>query len=163
MDRHQHRHLDRGTYRRLARDVAAITRQDAAVLDIGTGPGVLLAELARLRPDLTLTGVDLSPNTVATAAENLGGRATVHLGDVTQLPFEDRSFDVVVSSFSMHHWDDPGAAVPQLVRVLRPGGRALIYDFPWAPFEKLNPTEDLTSISTGNPFIRRCVRLTLTA
>jgi ubiquinone/menaquinone biosynthesis C-methylase UbiE len=153
----------RGMYRRLGRDIAAITPQNAAVLDIGTGPGVLLAELARLRPDLTLTGIDLSPDMVAAAAKGLGGRATVHLGDVTQLPFEDRSFDVVVSSFSLHHWDDPEAAAPQLARVLRPGGRALIYDFPWAPFEKLNPTEERASISTGNPFIRRCVRLTLTA
>jgi ubiquinone/menaquinone biosynthesis C-methylase UbiE len=153
----------RGMYRRLARDIAATAPQNAAVLDIGTGPGVLLAELAHLRPDLRLTGVDLSPDMVAAAAKNLGGQATIHLGDVTQLPFEDRSFDVVVSSFSMHHWDDPEAAAPQLVRVLRPGGHALIYDFPWAPFEKLNPTKDRTPISTGNPFIRRCVRLTLTA
>jgi SAM-dependent methyltransferase len=149
----------RGIYRRLAHDIAATAPQNAAVLDIG----VLLAELARLRPDLTLTGVDLSPDMVTAAAKNLGGRATVHLGDVTRLPFEDRSFDVVVSSFSMHHWDDPEAAAPQLVRVLRPGGSALIYDFPWAPFEKLNPTKERTPISTGNPFIRRCVRLTLTA
>ena len=41
--------------------------------------------------------------------------------------------------------------MPQLVRVLRPGGRALIYDFPWAPFEKLNPTEDLTSHQHRKP------------
>jgi ubiquinone/menaquinone biosynthesis C-methylase UbiE len=153
----------RGIYRRLAHDIAATAPQNAAVLDVGTGPGVLLAELARLRPDLTLTGVDLSSDMVAAAAKNLGGRATVRLGDVSQLPFEDRSFDVVVSSFSLHHWDDPEAAAPQLVRVLRPGGSALIYDFPWAPFEKLNPTKERTPISTRNPFIRRCVRLTLAA
>jgi ubiquinone/menaquinone biosynthesis C-methylase UbiE len=153
----------RGMYRRLARDIAATASQNAAVLDIGTGTGVLLAELARLRPDLTLTGVDLSPDKAAAAAKNLGGRAAIHLGDVAQLPFDDRSFDVVVSSFSMHHWDDPGAAAPQLIRVLRPGGRALIYDYPWAPFEKLNPTKERTPISTGSLFIRPCVRLTLTA
>ncbi|TIT00064.1 class I SAM-dependent methyltransferase [Mesorhizobium sp.] len=174
MDGHQHRHLIRGSrphafqgvgsrlysffaktmfrgmYRRLALDIAAAAPQNAAVLDIGTGPGMLLTELAQLRPDLTLTGVDLSPDMVAAAAKNLGGQATIHFGDVTQLPFEDRSFDVVVSSFSMHHWDDAEAAAPQLIRVLRPGGRALIYDFPWAPFEKLNPTKERTPISTGN-------------
>lgn len=151
----------RGVYRRLAHDIAAAAPQNAAVLDVGTGPGVLLAELARLRPDLTLTGVDLSPDMVTAAAKNLRGRATVRFGDVSQLPFEDRSFDVVASSFSLHHWDNPEAAAPQLVRVLRPGGSALIYDFAWAPFDKVNHIKERTPISTGNPFIRRCVRLTL--
>lgn len=153
----------RGMYRRLAQDVAANAPQGADVLDIGTGPGVLLAELARLRPDLTLTGIDLSADMVATAARNAGPRATVIVGDVTALPFDDGSFDVIVSSFSSHHWDDPQAAAPELTRVLRPGGKAYIYDFAFAPFDVLGAGGPRTRVRTGIPFFPRCIRLTVSA
>ena len=153
----------RGIYRRIARDVAALAPPNATLLDIGTGPGMLLAELARLRPDLHLTGIDLSADMVEVAAENLGGKGTVQVGDVARLPFEDRSFDVIVSSFSSHHWDDPEAAAPELARVLRPGGRAHIYDFTWAPFETIGAKENPTRIRLGVPFFPRSIRATLSA
>ncbi len=91
------RRIVRRFYRRIADDLAATAPRGAAVLDVGTGPDVLLAELATRRPDLVLTGIDLSADMVATAARNLGTRATVQVADVTALPFPDRSFDLVVS------------------------------------------------------------------
>ncbi len=100
----------RGTYRRLAKDFAATVAQGAHVLDAGTGPGILLVELARLRPDLRLTGVDLSADMAGAAAKNLaryGDRATVRVADVASLPFPDASFDAIVSSLSLHHWEHP--------------------------------------------------------
>ncbi len=50
------------------------------------------------------------------------------VGDVAALPFPDGSFDLVVSTFSMHHWSDPAAGLGEIARVLRPAGRALIWD-----------------------------------
>ena len=134
------RRLIRNLYRRIAADIAQLAPAGARVLDIGTGPGVLLVELAALRPDARLTGVDLSADMVASARRNLepyADRASAQVADVTHLPFEDNSFDLIVSSLSLHHWDNPEAAVPELARVLRPGGRVQIYDFPFAPFERL--------------------------
>jgi ubiquinone/menaquinone biosynthesis C-methylase UbiE len=168
------RRVLRGMYRRLAADVAAAAPEGAAILDIGTGPGVLLVELAARRPDLRLTGVDLSADMIASATRNLepfGDRASARVGDVTSLPFPDRSFDLIVSSLSLHHWDDPEAAVPELARVLRPGGRLHIYDFPFAPFDTLadaartrsvlnGGAPQRTRIRTGVPFLR-CVRYVL--
>jgi ubiquinone/menaquinone biosynthesis C-methylase UbiE len=162
----------RRLYRRLAQDIADVAPDNATVLDIGTGPGVLLVELARRRPDLRLTGVDLSPDMVAAAKRNLtpyAVRATAQVGDVTELAFADSSFDLIVSSLSLHHWDDPEAAVPELARVLRPGGRVYIYDFRFAPFEKLAAAAEAgslftglppqrTPIRTGVPFFPRCIR-----
>ncbi len=161
------RRIVRRFYRRIADDLAATAPRGAAVLDVGTGPGVLLAELATRRPDLVLTGIDLSADMVATAARNLGTRATVQVADVTALPFPDRSFDLVVSSLSLHHWDRPEQAAPELARVLRPGGRLRVYDFPFAPFDALagagSAVPERTPFRTGVPLLPRCVRYTLSA
>jgi len=170
------RRVLRRMYRRLAADVAGVAPAGGAVLDVGTGPGVLLVELAARRPDLRLTGVDLSADMVAAATRNLkpfGERARARVGDVTSLPLPDRSFDLIVSSLSLHHWDHPEDAVPELARVLRPGGRIHVYDFPFAPFDKLadaartrsvlNGHEpERTPIRTGVLFLR-CVRYVMSA
>jgi len=169
------RRLLRRLYRRLAADIAATAPPDSKILDVGTGPGVLLVELAKRRTDLHLTGIDLSADMIVAATRNLdrfGFRTTAQVGDVTNLPFPDGSFDLVVSSLSLHHWDEPEAAVPELARVLRPGGRVQIYDFPIAPFDTLaNTARDRsllitepparTPIRTGLPFLR-CERYVLT-
>jgi ubiquinone/menaquinone biosynthesis C-methylase UbiE len=171
------RRLLRGVYRRLASDVAASTPEGATVLVVGTGPGVLLVELARRRPDLTLIGVDLSADMVAAAARNLapfGARVSVEQADVAELPFADGTVDVVVSSLSLHHWDRPREAIGELGRVLRPRGRLRIYDFPSAPFDALESAARDRSLFSGEapervqlalriPFLPRFVRLTLTA
>ena len=168
------RRLVRRMYRRFAADIAEVAPQGAHVLDVGTGPGVLLMELAAARPDLRLAGVDLSADMIASARRNLapfGDRATATVGSVTDLPFADGSFDLVVSSLSLHHWDDPESAAPELARVLRPGGRVHIYDFPSAPFARLTDgagsrsvlngrPPELTPIRTGVVFLR-CVRYVL--
>lgn len=162
----------RGLYRRIAEDIVIAAPMGGAVLDVGTGPGVLLAEIARDRPDLRVTGIDLSADMVAAAERNIsefGGRVTARVGDVTDLPFADGTFDLIVTSFSLHHWDDVAAAVPELARVLRPGGRLYVYDFKRAPFEVLEaaarergtfagrPVQH-TVIRTGQLHLRRCVR-----
>lgn len=167
----------RRLYRRIADDLVEFVPTGAEVLDVGTGPGVLLVELAERRPDLSVTGVDLSTDMVAAAQRNLrgfGDRARARVADVTRLPFDDGAFDVIVTSFSMHHWDDPEAATPELARVLRPGGRLYVYDFDGAPFDVLTRTAaDLgvltatpvrnTTIQTGVRVFARCVRQTMTA
>lgn len=155
-------------YRRLAIDAAPFAPVDGDVLDVGTGPGVLLRELGRRRPDLRLTGVDLSADMIAAAARNLssyGERARAVVGDVTALPFDDDSFDLITTSLSLHHWDRVDAAAPELARVLRPGGRVVVYDFPIAPFDELAAAGPLTAaprtrVPTGIPFIS-CERMVL--
>jgi ubiquinone/menaquinone biosynthesis C-methylase UbiE len=137
---------------------------------------VLLVELAKRRPDVTVIGVDLSPDMVAAAARNLGefgGRASAHVGDAAELPLPDGAVDLVVSSLSLHHWDHPETAVAELDRVLRPGGRLRVYDFPGAPFDTLiseawnrslfagtAPVREATDIRI--PFFPRMQRLTMT-
>jgi ubiquinone/menaquinone biosynthesis C-methylase UbiE len=171
------RRLMRGLYSRIADDLVEVIPDGGDVLDVGTGPGVLLVELAGRRPDVRLTGIDLSADMIAAAERNVSGfgdRTSARVGDVTDLPFPDGSFDVVVTSLSSHHWDNPVAAVPELARVLRPGGRFYVYDLRFAPFDVLAETARehglftgapvrKTKIRTGIPVLRRCTRLTMTA
>jgi SAM-dependent methyltransferase len=133
-----------GLYRRMADDLAAAVEGIAApkVLEIGPGPGALAVELARRVPDLRLTGLDVDPAMVELARararrEGLAARLAFVVGDVAAVPFPDASFDLVTSSLSAHHWPDGRAAFGEIRRVLRPGGRAIVYDLPdrWGHFE----------------------------
>jgi SAM-dependent methyltransferase len=119
----------------IAADVAAGAPDGARVLEVGCGPGHLSVRLARGH-GLEVTGLDLDPAMIARARANsdrLGsgdrGRPSLLVGDVAALGFSDGSFDLVVSTLSMHHWTDPAAGLTEIGRVLRPGGRALIWDF----------------------------------
>jgi len=164
--------LMRGVYSRLAEDLVVAAPADGALLDVGAGPGVLAAEIARRRHDLKVTAVDLSADMSAAAARKLaefGDRATTRVGDAADLPFEDATFDLIVTSFSLHHWEDVDAAVPELSRVLRPGGQFYVYDFQRAPFELLDATARERGlftteparhdvIRTGQLHLRECVR-----
>jgi ubiquinone/menaquinone biosynthesis C-methylase UbiE len=109
------------------------------VLDVGCGPGRLSILLAR-RHALGVTGLDLDPAMIERARRNAdraedgeGRRPSFLVGDVASLAFPDGSFDLVVSTLSMYHWADPAAGLAEIGRVLRPGGRALVWDFRAAP------------------------------
>jgi SAM-dependent methyltransferase len=122
-------------YRRIAADVAAVAPEGARVLEVGCGPGHLSVQLAG-QHRLQVTGLDLDPAMIARAQANAdrtgnrgGRRPSFLVGDVAALTFPDGSFDLVVSTLSMHHWADPAAGLAEIGRVLRPGGRALIWDF----------------------------------
>jgi SAM-dependent methyltransferase len=119
---------------RIAADVAAVAPTGARVLEVGCGPGHLSIRLAR-QHDLDVTGLDLDPAMIARARANADRRGNpdqhqpaLLVGDVAALAFPDRSFDLVVSTLSMHHWADPTAGLAEIGRVLRPGARALIWD-----------------------------------
>jgi len=131
------RRFMRRPLRRIAADAVAGLPPGASVLDVGTGPGWLLVEIARRRPDVRLTGLDLAPDMVDAAGRNLAGlgeRAQAVCGDVTALPFPDASIDLIVSTLSLHHWAEPAAGGAELARVRRPGGQIRIYDVRRAPF-----------------------------
>ena len=126
-------HLGRFLYRRVVADVvAADLPTGATVLDVGTGPGRVPRMIAEARPELSVQGVDLSAEMVQYAAQAAtpatAERLTFQVADVAALPFEDGSIDLVVSSLSLHHWADPAAGLRDVVRVLRPGREAWIYD-----------------------------------
>src|SRR5918992_4840640 len=111
----------------IAADVAAVAPDGARVLEVGCGPGHLSIRLAR-QHGLDVTGLDLDPAMIERARANADRKEdgdehgpSFLVGDVAALPFPDESFDLVVSTMSMHHWADPTAGMAEIDRVLRPG------------------------------------------
>lgn len=102
----------------------------ATIVDLGCGPGDLVVEISRRVKDARITGLDLSPSMLLWAGRHAttDGRIKFLVGDAVEMPFDDASVDMVVSTLSMHHWDDPSGVFAEIDRVLRPGGVALIYD-----------------------------------
>jgi SAM-dependent methyltransferase len=93
-------------------------------LDVGCGTGAVASRAARAGADVT--GVDLSPDLIATAtrrAEDEGLRIRYEVGDCERLSDPDASFDVVASSVGVMFSPDHRAAAAELARVCRPGGR----------------------------------------
>jgi ubiquinone/menaquinone biosynthesis C-methylase UbiE len=124
-----------GYYRDIARDCAAALAgvEAPAILEIGPGPGHLAERLLALLPEATWTGLDVDPAMLAATERRLALAGTRHRAalveaDVAAIPFPAGSFDLVVSSLSAHHWPDAKRGFAEIRRVLRPGGRALVYD-----------------------------------
>jgi ubiquinone/menaquinone biosynthesis C-methylase UbiE len=104
-------------------------RAHERVLDVGCGTGALLAALAERAPEAGLSGIDLSPEMLKVARLRLGERAELHQARAERLPFADNGFDLVVSTSVLHYLADASAALLEMRRVLKPGGRLVITDW----------------------------------
>jgi len=151
--------LTRRLHQRVVADVAQVL-SEGKVLDAGTGPGALAREIARRQPQLQVYAIDLSEDMIRLARahakrEQLEERVQFATGNVAHLPYPDNSFDIIVSTISMHHWYELEQPLRDLYRVLRPGGRLWIYDF---RFLKVQAVEKAL-VST--PFVETPLEYTL--
>jgi arsenite methyltransferase len=103
------------------------------ILDIGSGPGFLAEALAdRTGPNGQVIGVDISRQMIARASSrNTRAWLTYEMADATSLPFDDNSFDVVVSTQVAEYVPDIGAFCAEVARVLKPQARGLILATDW--------------------------------
>ncbi len=151
---------DRVDHRTDAQAIAAQLPSGSAVLEVAPGPGFTAIELARLG-DYAITGLDISRSFVRIATDN-AQRAGVDIdfrhGDVTAMPFPDASFDVAFCKAAFKNFADPVAALNEIHRVLRSGGRASIFDMRKdAPREAIEREIQSMHVSRPNAFVMRLV------
>ena len=121
--------LDQGWRRFAVSEVTAGRSRcagDLRALDVGTGTGDFLPLLQHALPGALVVGVDFSlPMMLAglSKVEELGGHGAYIGGDALKLPFADESFDAVTTGFAMRNVADLPAALQEIWRVTRPGGR----------------------------------------
>lgn len=102
-----------------------------SVLDVGSGAGNFLIELASSVEGVRAVGIDASQTMVTTAisrAQAAGVAVQFALGDAQRLAYPDESFNRVNCSLVLVHMEDPRAVVAEIARVLAPGGRVAIFE-----------------------------------
>ena len=129
--------LRTGYFGEAVRDAAiakAYLRPEMVVADVGAGTGFIAAGLAPLVRRVYV--VDGSAAMLDVARKNLAALSNIeyHLADGLELPFPDDSLDAVFANMYLHHCPDPLAAIREMVRVLRPGGRLVITDMDAHPY-----------------------------
>jgi arsenite methyltransferase len=124
-----------GAIERRRRITAALAlKSGETILDVGSGPGNQIFEISPvIGPDGHVQGVDPAESAIAIASRRCSGLSNVQfeLGDAAQLPFDDRTFDAVMSSQVFEYLENVIGGLQEIYRVLRPGGRVLIHDTDW--------------------------------
>jgi arsenite methyltransferase len=110
-------------------------RPGERVLDVGSGPGFLLAEIAEVVGSSgAICGLDISESMVQMARKRCADlpTVTVEVGDAHNLQFDECDFDVAVSTQVLEYVADPVGVLKQMFRVIRPGGRVGVLATDWA-------------------------------
>ncbi|WP_242337621.1 MULTISPECIES: class I SAM-dependent methyltransferase [Anaeromyxobacter] len=148
---------DRRRFVTAANAVAARVAPGGRVLEVAPGPGYLAIELAKR--GYAVTGLDISRSFVRIAGEN-AARAGVSIefrhGNAAELPFPEASFDFAVCMAAFKNFADPVGALDELHRVLRPGGRASIFDLRRdAPLDAIDAEVRAMNLTRLDAFVTR--------
>lgn len=102
----------------------------STVLDCGAGTGALSQALIRVLPaPFALTAIDVSPRMLEqaqNALQRINADVTVRQANAAALPFDNNTFDLVMTAHMLEHLTDPAIALSEMVRVLKPGGRLVV-------------------------------------
>ncbi|MER3479702.1 MAG: bifunctional demethylmenaquinone methyltransferase/2-methoxy-6-polyprenyl-1,4-benzoquinol methylase UbiE [Meiothermus sp.] len=142
---------------------AAIEKNPRRILDLATGTGDMALLLKRLAPHSEVVGADFAPPMLEIArqkAKRLGLEVPFQQADALALPFPEARFDAITIAFGFRNFADYDQALAELYRVLAPGGRLCILEFPPPPkggfgelyrfyFQKVLPW--VGGLVSGNP------------
>lgn len=124
--------------RRAQKDsISTISKKNFSVLDVscGTGEGLLML---REKTNGRIEGIDISEEMLKIAKEKIKGKnITLKKANVEKLPYDDETFDAVISTEAFHHYPNPKIAVKEMARVLKKGGELIITDPDFLIFNRL--------------------------
>ncbi|TDE86483.1 bifunctional demethylmenaquinone methyltransferase/2-methoxy-6-polyprenyl-1,4-benzoquinol methylase UbiE [Deinococcus sp. S9] len=123
--------VDRLWRREAAREALALNPQ--RLLDVATGTGDFALELKARAPQAEVVGTDFVPEMLNRAREKARARhldLRLEEGDALDLPYPDSAFDAVTCAFGFRNFADYERGLAEMWRVLAPGGRVVILDFP---------------------------------
>ena len=124
---------------------ALAARPGERILDLGCGPGFYVAELLDIvGAEGSVVGIDASAPMLAIAAGRCEGHRNVELleADATSLPVSDGDFDAALSVQVLEYVEEIPAALGEIHRALRPGGRVVIWDVDWTTISLRTADED---------------------
>jgi SAM-dependent methyltransferase len=142
-----------------------------SILEVGSGPGFVTEQLLELCPTSFVTCVEIDPDLIDPAerylrGRGLEGRYRIVQGDVAGMDLADDTFDFAYARLVFQHLGEPGRALADIRRVLRPGGRLVINDIDIGLGEIVEPVNveaeaiderlhESRSLRGGNPRIGR--------
>ena len=131
----------------------ALLDPDVVVGDLGCGSGRLAATIAPYAR--SVVAVDSSPEMLEVARARLSGFGNVQIvqGRIEELPLESASLDLALVVHLLHHVQDPAAALGEVARVLRPGGRLVVADVLPHPYDDYRRTMCHIWLGFGRPTI----------
>jgi ubiquinone/menaquinone biosynthesis C-methylase UbiE len=106
-------------------------RNFETLLDVGCGNGIFLSMVLN-KFNVEVSGIDISARMIEESKELMDDRADLEVGDSENLPWNNRSFDIVTCIASFHHYPNPELVLREMKRVLIPGGVLIIAD-PFTP------------------------------
>lgn len=123
-------------YQRFAENVISVIKpeKNSKILEIGPGPGWAGINLVKRRNDILLDGLEPSEDMIRVAKENVRQEKLIHsifykqgmAENMNDIP--DKSYDVVISRDSLHHWKSPHRVFVQIERILNEKGKVYIHD-----------------------------------
>lgn len=115
-------------------EMANFVREEDRVLDIGCGQGGLAWVVKTIRPQSTVTGIDISDKGIEFAKRTYGYCANFLIGKADELPFKDESFDTVLCGEVIEHLEDPEKAIKEMSRVLKKDTGKLLISTPFREY-----------------------------